>query len=252
MNLERVLIVDVETTGLDREKDRMIEVAGVLVDVAHADVVACASTLLRADANPAEHVNEIPASLLRATPPAFSWEPIYHLARYADAFVAHRATFDRGFFPENLARLLPWCCSKFGIDWPKGRYGAHLTDLALAHGVAITRNHRALDDCLLVARVMKQADEVVQRLNREGRRFGDVDDLYGLLLQGIERGVGEPNRCRHPFRYEGETTRADGSVPRQVFMTPASFKDQCTGWVRSYRSDVYYCPNHGGPREWAR
>lgn len=240
--LERVLCVDVETTGLDREKDKVIEVAGVLVDVSSAEIIAATSCLGHAEENPAESVNQIPASLLRRLSFLSSpFEPFVQLAALADAFVAHRASFDRAFFHESIARLAPWVCSKFGIEWRCGRYGDHLVDLALAHGIPVTGHHRALDDALLLARVMKRSKEME---DGEGIAVSRRTDLAGLLAGGVKRGIGEPNKCRHPYEHfpSGNWAYDECNL--------SQYRDPCGKWVRSYRSDVYYCPAHGGPKEW--
>ena len=62
--LRNVLIVDCETTGLDREKDRVIEIGYVLWSVEHRTMLEVYSGLLYAPENPAEHINSIPATAL--------------------------------------------------------------------------------------------------------------------------------------------------------------------------------------------
>lgn len=236
--LRRVLIVDVETGGLDPQADPVIEVAGVLLDVEHGEVIGAASLLQGAPINRAEHVNQIPSSLLRSLPGSMSraprrdatdpaFQPLFGLIGLADAFVAHRATFDRKFFPESIARLLPWICSKFSCDWPRGRYGDHLVDLALAHGVAVTANHRALDDCMLLARIMRRVRRDYGWPNGQGNALRDV------LRGGLERGVGEPPRCRHGLERG----------------------NQCRNYLRTYIRDENSfgsknCADHGGSAQW--
>jgi DNA polymerase-3 subunit epsilon len=50
--------------------------------------------------------------------------------------------------------------------------------IALAHGVAVTSAHRAINDCLLLARLLERVDE-------------DVDDLLHLALQRASRPKAE-------------------------------------------------------------
>ncbi len=260
MKLERILITDCETSGLDPDRDVLLEVAGVLVDVDHAEVIRACSTLFAATKNDAESVNQIPVKLLaKIDGYGKHAQPFLDLVNEADILVAHRASFDRSFLRKYFSdkriagETVPFVCSKFGVDWPQGRYGQHLTDLALAHGVPVTSNHRALDDCLLLARVMKRVqgtrdDENPLPALYDGERY---TSLEALLRAGLDRGVGEPNRCRHPWVYEGPATRdaPAGGPDRRVWVT-GSFKDQCAKYVRSYRPEVIFCSAHGGPSEW--
>ena len=256
VTLKRVLIVDLETTGLDPVTEHVLEVAGVLFDLEHAEVVASSSALQHAKSNAAQHVNDIPASLLRSLPEPFlldpedkafgdvsAFQPLYGLAHFADAFVAHRAGFDRSFFPNDLARLLPWICSKFSCDWPKGRWGDHLTNLAIAHGVPVTGAHRAFDDCRLLAEIMKCAWSVWY--DDDGHELSHDNHLRFILERGLARGVGEPPRCEHGLDRVEKNAISGESV---------SLPSQCPNYVRTFlRHDITIrkrCPQHGGSAQW--
>ena len=225
----RVTIIDLETTGLDRDKDQIIEVAAVLFDVTHAEIVSSSSFLIHGESNPAENINGIDPMLLAVTPVVYSMshalDSLKLYACHSDAFVAHRATFDKSFLLGNAKRpgfdneennSLPWICTKFGCEWPRGQWADHLTGLALNHGVTVTSAHRALDDCLLLARVMQRVEETTESLSR-------------ILYSGLSRGIGDPNKCIGKAAY--------GS-------------DRCGKYVRSYRQDIHFCPLHDGPSGW--
>lgn len=222
----RVTIVDLETTGLNREKDSIIEVAAVLFDVTHAEIIASSSFLIHGESNPAENINGISPDLLSTTPPVYSLQSAFGMlelyARHSDAFVAHRATFDRTFLKVNKLNdgviNLPFICTKFGCEWPRGQWADHLTGLALSHGVTVTGAHRALDDCLLLARVMQRVEEMTESLSR-------------ILYSGLSRGIGDPNKC----------------IAKGAYGYGA---DRCGKYVRSYRQDVHFCPTHDGPIGW--
>jgi DNA polymerase-3 subunit epsilon len=159
--MKRVLIVDTETTGLDPARDRCIEYACILYDLEHAAPVASFSTLLPATENAAEEVNRIPVALLReGTESPASWTMMHKFAARAWAFVAHRAEFDRSFIPTDVATTLPWVCSKFHIDWPRGKPGDSLVPLALAHGLGVASAHRAMTDCDTLARLLTRVHEM--------------------------------------------------------------------------------------------
>lgn len=154
--MRTLILTDVETTGLSPETDRVIEVATVMFDVQAACVTASFSSLIYADSNAAIDINRIPAEVLLDAPRGdYAWarvDELIALANGESAFVAHRAEFDRGFYPPELAARLPWICSKFDIEWPCSKPGASLVEVALAHGVPIHENHRAMTDCMLLAK----------------------------------------------------------------------------------------------------
>jgi DNA polymerase-3 subunit epsilon len=160
--MKRILILDTETTGLDPTRDACIEVAAVLFDLEHASTIESYASLIRASANPAEAINAIPAALLDSAPPADDvWPRVEALARRADAIVAHRAEFDRGFVHASVRDSAPWVCSKFDLEWPKStRVGDGLVSLALSHGLGVANAHRAMTDCDTLARLFMRVHEM--------------------------------------------------------------------------------------------
>lgn len=160
--MQRIAIVDTETTGIDATKDRVIEVGCVLWNVQHRSIETCFSSLIHADANAAEAVNGIPVALLQGPAPAAreAWGRCERVIAGAEAFVAHNASFDRGFFPKQLAARLPWICTQNDLEWPRPSHSRSLVALALAHGVGVARAHRALDDCLTIASILERCAEL--------------------------------------------------------------------------------------------
>ena len=55
--IEKVLILDTETTGLDENKDEVIEIGCILFDVSFKCVLSQVSFLFPVNKNEAEHVN---------------------------------------------------------------------------------------------------------------------------------------------------------------------------------------------------
>lgn len=161
-----LILTDTETTGLDHTKDACIEVAVCVWSLEHRTTLSCYSTLIEASGNAAESINRIPAAaLVKAKPKETAWRAIYAMAdgaaQFGDSvFVAHRAEFDRGFFPKAIAERWPWVCSKFDITWPRSKPGASLVEVALAHDVPVAFNHRALADVLLLVRIFERVAEL--------------------------------------------------------------------------------------------
>jgi len=158
-----VLLVDTETTGVD-ESARCIEIAAMLYNVPHAAPVRSFSSLIRAEENPAEKVNRIPAALLREAPrPEPVWNRFFEMVPWADAIVAHNADFDQRFVPHTDSSLhqKPWICSMNDLAWPMAnRPGESLVSLALAHGLGVAHAHRAMADVELLGRLLTRASEM--------------------------------------------------------------------------------------------
>jgi DNA polymerase-3 subunit epsilon len=136
---QRLLILDTETTGLDPQTDRCIEVGAVLFDVAHRSVLSQISFLLPCEHNAAKGVNGIEASLTQQPHPWRQGLQCFEaLLDAADLVVAHNAAFDRQWF--GIDPLPPihksWLCTMEDIRWPADRQlrpNPSVRDLALAY-----------------------------------------------------------------------------------------------------------------------
>ena len=69
--IEKILILDTETTGLDENKDEVIEIGCILFDVSFKCVLSQVSFLFPVNNNEAEHVNGISAEVTNIYQP---WE----------------------------------------------------------------------------------------------------------------------------------------------------------------------------------
>lgn len=173
----RILIFDTETTGLDPAKDAVVELAAVVYDTVLRCVLRQCSTLLDIGdrENEAANVNRIPTAALRSAgeSPEVAWERISEMAQDCNCVAAHNADFDQQWVPfANFLLELPWACTCEGIDWPmQTRPGGSLVYLALEHGLGVVDPHRALNDCLLIARLFSRVAELgldVEQLVRAG------------------------------------------------------------------------------------
>jgi DNA polymerase-3 subunit epsilon len=164
--MERILIVDTETTGLDPATGKLIEVGAVLFDVRQRAVLSQVSTLLPVEENPVEHINRISPAIACATPAAViqqARELVRALATHADAFVAHNAEFDAKWLPGLGSQ--PWICTMDDVRWPRvSRARQSVVGLALDYGVPVWAAHRALTDCVYLAQVMEREPELERLL----------------------------------------------------------------------------------------
>jgi len=69
--IEKILILDTETTGLDENKDEVIEIGCILFDVSYKCVLSQVSFLFPVNNNEAVHVNGISAEVTNISQP---WE----------------------------------------------------------------------------------------------------------------------------------------------------------------------------------
>jgi len=69
--IEKILIIDTETTGLDENKDEVIEIGCILFDVSFKCVLSQVSFLFPVNNNEAEHVNGISPEVTNISQP---WE----------------------------------------------------------------------------------------------------------------------------------------------------------------------------------
>ncbi len=172
---EMLLILDTETTGLDPQKDKCLEVGAILFHVHSRSVLAQQSFLLPVSSNAAEPINRIPASVTRLKQP---WEEglifFKKLIEVAEVLVAHNAAFDRKWFGKSPLPDVsqPWLCTMEDISWPASRQlkaRPSVRDLALAYEIPVWSAHRALTDCVYIAEVFRRCD-----------------DLETLIAQGLE------------------------------------------------------------------
>lgn len=159
-----VLIVDVETNGLDSKQHDVVEVGCILYSPEDRTLIEVYSSLLNAPHNEAEEINGIPAGLLKGAPaPKLVWETVSALADDAAAYVAHNATFDRSFCKSHVPEK-PWICTIEDFEWPKHSQSKSLIATALAHGVGVVSAHRAITDCLTMALCFDRIEDIEQRM----------------------------------------------------------------------------------------
>ena len=105
--IKKILILDTETTGLDENKDEVIEIGCILFDVSFKCVLSQVSFLFPVNNNEAQYVNGISAEVTNISQP---WEDglnfFLKLVDCSDFIVAHNVEFDKkGFGKGRLPKL---------------------------------------------------------------------------------------------------------------------------------------------------
>lgn len=237
----RLAILDVETNGLDPKRDQAIEVGVVLWDSDLRCALETYSGLMRCGSNAAFAANRIHTHALADAPsPGVVWDRAADLVRRSTAVCAYNAAFDRGFaekpLAEALARLAPamtappWFCAMDDLAWAKTGFDAghaSLTARALAHGCGVATAHRAIEDCLLLARLLGRVAEVMEPGGTtRSAGAGPVEDRF---LPWLEAGLKR------------------GQAPRVRVVSLAPFEQKDTVKEHGFRWDLPECP-----KKWSR
>lgn len=166
-----LLIVDTETSGLVPGTDHLIEVAVAVFSVEHLAITKARSFVVRAPGNEAIATNRIPVAIVqdeRAASQDQADAAVEAWARGCDAILAHSADFDRAWFAPKI-QALPWV-DTMEFRWPSASTSQSLVAIALAHGLGVGSAHRALEDVLLLSRLITRAAELGMNVEEEVRR----------------------------------------------------------------------------------
>lgn len=157
------LFVDVETTGLDPDKDEIIELAMLPFRYSLGGAVIELLEPFDRLRQPSAPIPEAVTALTGITDDMVAGQQIdpgevSEFAAPADLVVAHNATFDRRFLERFCPAFCkkPWACSMAEIDWAaEGFEGTKLAYLAAGHGFFYDR-HRAANDCLAAVELLSR------------------------------------------------------------------------------------------------
>ncbi len=176
--IENILIVDVETTGLQNSGSKIIEVGAILFNLKHKNILQQFSTLFHCDFNPVAHLNKIPTELTQIEIDHGAANVIGFMMTHSQATIAHNASFDRDFLTRD-ARLAPyfltaqWICTKRQFAWPHQLFSYRLQDICKACSVNYIDAHRALGDCQLLAKCLSTVEDLERRMQWESLRVSD-------------------------------------------------------------------------------
>lgn len=230
----KVLILDTETTGLDSSKDRIIELALLLVDV---DVQTGQPLQVLDVYDELEDPGmPIPPDALRVTgiTDAMVAGKKLNEARIAalmdgvSLVIAHNARFDRGFVEKRLPAFasLAWACSVNEIDWSaQGRGSAKLEFLAHELGWFYDA-HRAEMDChallaVLAATLPNSGETGLARLLT-------ASQLHSFKVSA----TGAPFESKDALRGRGYRWDAERKVWHTQLASQVELDKECT-WLKA-------------------
>ncbi|MGI9219038.1 MAG: 3'-5' exonuclease [Hydrogenophaga sp.] len=216
--VQRVLVLDTETTGLSHASDKIIELAMLLVqvDVATGQPFGPVDTFEGFEdpgmpiPEVAKQVTGISDEMVRGQ--RLDDAQVQALVDRADLVVAHNAGFDRPFVEARFPGFAhkPWACSFADIDWRAlGAESAKLSALAQDQGWFYDA-HRALVDCHALLQVLSQ---------RVGEHGGDgqVNGLQRLMAAAGRpsfklRATGSPFDSKDKLKARGYRWDGEGKV----------------------------------------
>jgi DNA polymerase-3 subunit epsilon len=160
--LSTAVAVDVETTGLDNENDRIIQFSGVPFEYAPGTGrIYRVGTPLTYLEDPGfeipPHITQltgISRELVRGQ--RIDEAAVAAVAGPAELVIAHNAQFDRGFVERRLPifQSKPWACSLTEVPWPIGTGSAKLEFLMYKHCGLFFGAHTAESDCLALINLL--------------------------------------------------------------------------------------------------
>lgn len=191
--MDKVLVIDFETSGTDPAKDHPVEVAMAMFSLEQGRLANAVSLVIQAPSNEAEKINGIPMGIIQGygcTPQAHA-EAVHRWMSRADVVLAHNADFDRSFAPELSRNLRPWVCTLNDVEWSRADHvsGNRVGDLALAHGIGVTKLHRALSDVMLICELLEREHDrgvnlpdLIARAMRPKARYRAVTGRFDAAL----------------------------------------------------------------------
>jgi DNA polymerase III subunit epsilon len=218
--LATAVVVDVETTGLDCQRNRIIQLSAVPFDYAPATGqiygVGPALTYLEDPGVP------IPPEITQLTGISqeavrgqqIDDEAVARLVAPADLIIAHNAQFDCGFVERRLPVFQgkPWACTLTQVPWPIGAGSAKLEFLMYKQCGLFFGAHTAESDCravihllatpfadgqLPLALLLEAAGRRTLRIWATGAAFEKKD---ALKARHYQRSPGDDGRPKAWFR----------------------------------------------------
>lgn len=232
--VQRVLVLDTETTGLSHASDKIIELAMLLVQVDAATGLPFGVVeTFEGFEDPGMPIPEVAKQVTGISDEMVRGQrlddaQVQALIDRADLVIAHNAGFDRPFVEARFPGFAhkPWACSFADIDWKAlGAESAKLSALAQEQGWFYDA-HRALVDCQALLQVL-------------GQRVGD-DGLNGLqrLLAAAGRpsyklrATGSPFDCKDKLKARGYRWDGEGKVWYCSLGSEAALADELA-WLKT-------------------
>lgn len=242
------VFVDCETTGLDPERDKIIELALLpfLYDRTTGRVRR-ALTFYVGFEDPGEPLSPEVQKLTgleehQLAGQRFDAERVLSVLDGADLIVAHFAQFDRKFCEKRFAAFASkhWACSCRDVDWRSfGVEGAKLCHVLEATCGEFVDGHRALVDCQVGVHVLATAQvdgkTALAHVLESARQ-----PTYRIIARGFPRKLNGALKARRTasgekYRWDPRI-RADGTAGKESWYvdTRGAERDAETAWLHEH------------------
>jgi len=226
--MDKGVILDLETTGLDPKKDRIIEI-GLLSFVTDADHAPAVIGTYSGIEDPEMPLSEEVAKLTGLSDAVLRghkirWDIVRDFLTGVSVVIAHNAAFDRAFVegrPEVREMPLHWACSSKHINWrAHGHKTRALNYLAADMGFVNPFAHRALFDCATTFRIIApRIPELIER---------------SYMREFLLSAVGAPFEVKDVLRARGYRWNPDQRV-----WAKSVFEDELKAEREFLASEVY-------------
>ena len=198
----KLLITDLETTGLDPKQDKIIEVGAILYSVEYQCTLQQLSTLLPCEENPTEAINKINHLATTEVSNNALLQIYKEWVKEADYMVAYNADFEKSWL-KGITKEKIWICAYEDIIWPGNHKKTNLVATALNHGVGVSVAHRALADCQILAQLFDRMTDLSGMIEMTLLRA--CEKKYKVIAK-VSYDENQKAKNEH-FRWEKETKR---------------------------------------------
>jgi DNA polymerase-3 subunit epsilon len=246
--LKSAVVVDLETTGLDASRDKIIEIAlrPVKFDRRNGHIVEVGESYSSLE-DPQQAIPSVIIEITGITDDmvrgqAIDWPRVGQILGDADLILAHHAEFERSFLDPLIPPLQTkvWACSLNFVDWnAKGFAIQKLEVLSTYHGFYVDA-HRALNDVDALIHLLMHADEKTQQpyLNEilEAARLPRVKILAtGAPFESKDALRGNGYHWNAQRRVWWKSALASSSNDEVKWMEESVYFGAFRGWVQTLR-----------------
>jgi DNA polymerase-3 subunit epsilon/DNA polymerase-3 subunit alpha (Gram-positive type) len=176
--LENITVFDFETSGLDPEKDRVIEVAAI--KISNGKLVGEFSTIINQPIELTDRITEVTgittAELKSGMDELLAFKLFNQFIKDTQILVAHNAAFDMQFLHYTLTRLAGRSFNNSFIDTltisrDRHFYPHTLGDMCGRYDIPLIGAHRALNDvhgCWELLKKLHEKEDVTKYVNELG------------------------------------------------------------------------------------
>jgi len=237
------VVVDVETTGLDPNADKIIELAILPFHFSSDGVIYDVLAGYSGFEDPGQRLSEEVAKITGITDDQLRGQrldedAVNALAERTCLVIAHNASFDRCFLEQRFPLFVekPWACTFTQVPWAEEGLGSGKLDYLLGKLGFFFDDHRAMVDCRAVLHLLsldlpKCGRPILPLLLANARRCTyriwaleapfDCKDL--LKQRGYRWNSGEDRRPRAWYRDLNEELLAD----EELFLGETVYGGEC-------------------------